>query len=342
MDKYSGIIGRKQLISSFKEAILTNKLSSTYIFSGDVGIGKKTLAREFSKILQCEEVNKKIEDKTINENNLIACDKCASCIKANKKSNTDIIVISNVENKKSISIDEIRKTFIEDAQIKPYENKYKIYIIDNAHLLTKQAQNAMLKTIEEPPKYAIIFLLATSSTLLLETIRSRSITYEIQPLSDDVVKEYLKENTDKNEDEIDFSVSLADGKIGKALLILNDENISSTKEAVLKLLLNMDSMSVKDIVLHLRNVKQTNEIDIYLDIMLMWFRDILIFASTYDANSITFNKYVTTIGKQAKILSYTSIEEITKSIHTARERLAANVNFDLTMQLLFTKIKEQF
>ena len=158
---FNNIIGHEEIIGHLKNAIESGKISHSYIFTGEPGSGKKLLAGTFAATLQCEAGGTE------------PCQKCDSCKKAMGKNHPDIIMVSH-EKPGTITIDEIRDQVINDIDIRPYYSPYKIYIIADADLMTPQAQNALLKTIEEPPEYAVILLLTNNIGGLLPTIQSRS------------------------------------------------------------------------------------------------------------------------------------------------------------------------
>ena len=160
MSGFKDVVGHKDIIQYIQNAVEQDKVSHAYILNGAKGSGKKMLAKLFAMTLQCE--NSQLEP----------CGECRSCRQADSGNQPDIITIQH-EKPGSISVDDIREQLNGDIMIKPYSNRYKIYIIPEADLLTVQAQNALLKTIEEPPEYAIIFLLTENADSLLPTIRSR-------------------------------------------------------------------------------------------------------------------------------------------------------------------------
>ena len=151
---FNDIIGHEEIIRHLKNAIQTEKVSHSYIFTGDPGSGKKLLAGTYAMTLQCEEGGTE------------PCGHCDSCKKAIGKNHPDIIMVTH-EKPNVITIDEIREQIINDVDIKPYCSPYKIYIVANAELMNPQAQNALLKTIEEPPEYAVIMLLTSNIDALL-------------------------------------------------------------------------------------------------------------------------------------------------------------------------------
>ena len=180
MQGFKDVAGHEEIIAHLQNAVKMNKVSHAYIFGGEHGSGKKLLASLFAMTLQCE------------TQGIEPCMQCTSCKKALSKNHPDIINITH-EKPNSIGIVEIRQQLIDDVSIRPYESRYKVYIVNEAQKMTLQAQNALLKTIEEPPAYAIILLLADNPDSLLPTISSRCVILNLKPVSDNLVKTYLME-----------------------------------------------------------------------------------------------------------------------------------------------------
>ncbi len=178
MAGFSDVLGHEQTILHMKHAIEMNKVSHAYILSGEKGSGKKLLAGLFAQTLQCQKRGTE------------PCMECRSCKQEMNRNQPDIIRVVH-EKPNTISVEEIRTQVNGDIMIKPYSSPYKIYIIDEAEKLSVQAQNALLKTIEEPPVYAVILLLTTNAGILLPTIRSRCVTLDLKPVAPGVLKEYL-------------------------------------------------------------------------------------------------------------------------------------------------------
>ena len=153
MSGYETVIGHNRIKDHLINAVKTNTVSHAYIFNGADGIGKKTLAKTFAKAIQCE------------ENTGEPCGKCRSCLQVDGDNQPDIIWVKH-DKPASISVDDVRLQINSDILIRPYSSKYKIYIVDEAEKMTVQAQNALLKTIEEPPSYGIIILLTALRGIL--------------------------------------------------------------------------------------------------------------------------------------------------------------------------------
>ena len=166
---FSKVIGHEDIISRFKSSIEADRVSHAYIIAGEEGSGRNTLAYCFAKTLQCESGGTE------------ACGTCKSCKQAESGNHPDIIYIST-EGDNIISVGKIRDQLVGSMEIKPYSSRYKIYIIKEAEKMMEDAQNALLKTIEEPPEYGIVIIITSQPEKLLPTIRSRCVMVSTKPV----------------------------------------------------------------------------------------------------------------------------------------------------------------
>lgn len=328
MGGFKDVVGHKDIIQYMKSAIDQKKLSHAYIVNGQRGSGKKLLSRLFAMTLQCESGQ--------NE----PCGTCRSCVQTKNGNQPDIITISH-EKPNSISVDEIRQQINGDILIKPYSSPYKIYIIPEADLMTVQAQNALLKTLEEPPEYAIIFLLTENADTLLATIRSRCVMLKLRNIKDKLVKKYLMEELQVPDYQAELCAAFAQGNIGRATMLAKSEHFNEIKEDAIQLMKYIDQMELQEIVSAIKQInKYKLEVTDYLDILTIWYRDVLLYKATKDVAGLVFSDQLKFIKEKASKSSYEGIEKILSSIETAKQRIKANVNFDLLMELLLLTIKE--
>ena len=265
---------------------------------------------------------------------------CKSCRQAIDRNQPDIIYVSH-EKPNNISVDEIRAQLNNDIAIKPYSSRYKIYIIDEAEKMNQQAQNALLKTIEEPPAYGIIMLLTTNADSFLQTIRSRCITLNLKSVKDTVIKDHLMSKYQIPDYQADVCTAFAQGNVGKAIQLASSEDFNELKKEVLQLLKRIDDIDISELSAAVKRISDYKlSINDYFDLMMVWYRDVLYNKATNDVNKLIFKDEVYEIKKQAAKHSYQGIEEIIKALDTAKVRLNANVNFDLTIELLLLTIKE--
>lgn len=328
MSGFKDVVGHRDIIQYIKGAIQQNKVSHAYILNGPRGSGKKLLANLFAMTLQCESRQPE------------PCGECRSCIQTNNGNQPDIITVKH-EKPASISVDDVRTQINGDIMIKPYSSQYKIYIVPEADLMTVQAQNAILKTIEEPPEYAVIFLLTENADSLLPTIRSRCVMLKLRNIKDKLVKKYLMEQMQVPDYQADLCAAFAQGNIGRAIMLAKSEHFNEIKENAIQLMKYIDEMELHEIVAAIKEIsKYKLEVTDYLDIMTIWYRDVLLYKATKDVGSLVFGDQLKYIKQKASKSSYEGLETIIESIEKAKVRIKANVNFDLLMEMLLLTIKE--
>lgn len=328
MNGFKDVVGHKDIIQYMQDAVGQDKVSHAYILNGQRGSGKKLLAKLFAMTLQCESGKSE------------PCGECRSCIQADNGNQPDIITVKH-EKPASISVDDVRQQVNGDIMIKPYSSPYKIYIIPETDLMTVQAQNAILKTIEEPPEYAIIFLLTENADSLLPTIRSRCVMLKLRNIKDKLVKKYLMEKMQIPDYQAELCAAFAQGNVGRALMLAKSEHFNEIKEEAIQLLKYIDEMELHEIVSAIKEInKYKLEVTDYLDIITIWYRDILLYKATAEVDGLIFADQLNHIKEKAKKSSYEGIETILESIEKAKVRLKANVNFDLVMELLLLTMKE--
>ncbi|WP_066713657.1 DNA polymerase III subunit delta' [Clostridium sp. Marseille-P299] len=324
---FSDVVGHENIIDYFQNAFRMQKFSHAYILNGEDGTGKNLLASIFATTLQCE------------AHDVNPCGVCKSCLQAMSDNHPDIKYITH--EKASISVDDIRSQLNNDVQIKPYSSKYKVYIIDEAEKLTEQAQNALLKTIEEPPEYAVILLLTNNSNLFLETILSRCVVLNLKVIPKESIKKYLMEEVKVPDYQAELSATFANGNLGKAIKLSSSEEFSQMKADVVRLMKYIDEYELSEIMGAIKKIAENKSvINDYLDLILLWYRDVLMFKATMDANLVFYKDEVQDIKKQGSNKSFEALDHIIKALDDTKKRLLANVNFEIAMELLLLAMKE--
>lgn len=293
---FENIIGNNENKKILSKSILTNTVSHSYIFSGMSGIGKFLFAKEFAKSILCTGEQK-------------PCNKCKSCESIENQNNPDLVIIDEQTN--SIKTEQI-KELTSDVLEKPIKGNKKIYIINNSENMTKEAQNALLKTLEEPPEYAIIILVTSNENLLLNTIKSRCIKILFNNLSDDEVLEYFERNHEEINKQM---VSTFGGSIEKAI------NLKDKIEIYEK---------IKNVF---ENIEQRNELEI-----LKLKDDVLndkdeIFSILDYINTCFYNKMINNISKAEQY------NKCIQAVEEAKTRLRRNSNYDMTIDNLLFAIE---
>lgn len=327
MENFGQIIGHDDIIEHLQCGIKEDKVSHAYILAGEKGAGKKTIAGIFATTLQCQE-------KGVNP-----CGKCKSCIQASSGNHPDIKWVTH--EKASIGVEDVRNQINADVGIKPYSSPYKIYIVPDGEKMTEQAQNALLKTIEEPPQYAVILLLTENVNTFLPTILSRCVTLQLKPIAPKLIKKYLMETHGIPDYQAELSASFSQGNVGKAIRYASSEEFSQMKKDTIHMLKHVEDMKNYEILQFIKSMAEKKEaVYDYLDLILLWYRDVLMFKVTQDPNGLLFADELSTITKQAANKQYEGIEEIINAIERAKVRLKANVNFDTAIELMIFVMKE--
>lgn len=326
---FRNIIGHEDIIKHFKSSIETDHVNHAYILCGEKASGKRSVAQAFAKTLQCE------------KGGIDACCMCQSCLQADSGNHPDIVYVKH-EKATGYSVDEIREQVVSTVPVRPYKSKYKVYIIEDAQLMNPACQNALLKTIEEPPQYAVLLLLTNSMDRILPTIVSRCILLNMKPVRERDILEYLEREHGVTGERAVFCAEYAEGNLGKAVLLATNEDYAALIESVIDLeshIFEMDMDSISDAIKNCSEKYKMN-IEEYLDLMMMWYRDILMLKVTGKPDKIIFKDELSTIRNQSKYLSFNRLEKNAKAIETAKIRLRANAKFEDVMRLLILTLKE--
>ena len=291
---FENIAGHDNIKNILSNNINTKNILHSYLFIGEEGIGKKMLAKEFAKAILCTSENNK------------PCNICKSCVEFNTNNNANFNLIN--EEGSTIKIEQIRNVQIKIAE-KPINSNYKVYLINDAELMTQEAQNCLLKTLEEPPEYIVIILITSNENKVLNTIKSRCMKLYFNNLDKNSVKKVLTEQFEMK-DINDSFLDAAGGSIKKALLI---KEKSSEYEQITKLFDIIDKENLVNFI-NSASIIYENKDDIYnildyINILL----DIKIRSNS--SNSFKFANCIFTV------------EEVKK-------RLRANSNYDMSIDYL--------
>lgn len=326
---FSDIKGQDDIKAHLQGAIKNKKFSHAYIISGEKDSGKKMLAEAFAQAILCEE-----ED-------IDGCGKCQTCHQVINRNHPDIHYVEH-EKPKTIGIDDIRTQLNNDIVIKPYSSNYKIYIVDEAELMSEQAQNALLKTIEEPPEYGIIFLLTTSATSFLPTILSRCVLLDLKPINQEIIKKDLMTHHGMPDYQAQVCAAFSQGNFGKAIKLAESEDFKELKNSMVSFVKQAASMGAFEINQIATDITSSETVDIadYMDLMTIWFKDVLLYKSTGDKNLVIYQDEIMIIKRLSAEISYEGLENIFQAIETCRKRLKANVNNNLSVELMLMAVKE--
>lgn len=328
MKQFSDVLGNDSLVTHFCQALQTNSTVHAYLIGGEKGLGKKLMAGIFAAALLCREQEQR------------PCGRCDACTKAAAGSHPDINWI--IPEKNSLGVEEIRSRVIDDMSIKPYFGGKKIYIITDAEKMTAQAQNALLKTIEEPASYGVVILLANVEEGILPTITSRCLRLACRPVPTAVLEQYLKQRYQLPDYRASSLAAFARGNIGRAKQLLADEEFEEIRQCLLQLWRHIHEWPLTKVLQTVEEIKPyKGRIAEIFDLMQVWYRDILLYKATGQTEGLLFGDQLSLIQKMAKHSPYEGLERVLQAIVKADERLRANVGFDLTMELLLTVMKDE-
>lgn len=299
---FETLVGNEKVKTLLTNAVQTNNVLHSYLFSGIDGIGKSLFAKQFAQMILCT------------SNEVKPCGICKSCLEFQGESHPDFLVIEP-EDGKTIKIEQIRYLQEKIAE-KPVTSEKKVYIINNSDAMTREASNALLKTLEEPPTYAILILITDNENKLLVTIKSRCTKINFQPLAEKEIKEYINKIASGEKTMSDSMVKQCQGSIGRLIKIQEEQEKYFMVEQLTEILEKKDITQIWREAEVLYDAKE----NIY---------DLLDYI-----NVVFFEKLQTT--KDFKYTKAVSIIEQTK------KRIASNANYDMTIDNLLLKLWEEF
>ena len=321
---FNEIIGQDYIVDSLISSKKSNKILHSYIFEGPKGIGKKTISKAFSNLLLCE------------TNNDSSCGMCKSCKLFLANSHPDITIISP---EKSISVEQIRD-MVKDMGVKPYYGKKKICIIENAEKMTIGAQNSLLKTLEEPPEYALIILTTENINLLLSTVVSRCVIKKFSRNTKNELNDYILSNYPEEEKRSQIIISLADGIIGNVDEMLNNPEFFSLRTECINIIekiyngTRLEATQTSDFF-----IKQKDNIDLVLGIMILLLRDLLILIETNNDELVINHDYINTLKDLSKVVKQPTINNGINGVIEAKKVMNMNANFNITIEVMILKFK---
>jgi len=322
MNPFSRVVGNKKSIDFFTSLIVSKRLSHAYLLSGPRGSGKKTMALSIAAFLANQSAGEEM------------------CEIILKQQAPDVAVIKRQEEKKTIGVDVIRD-FISKVALSPSDLEFKFYIFDEADLMTPQAQNSLLKIIEEPPKDVYIFLLCENSSSMLQTVRSRVQSIQMERFSHGFIYDYLKENTAQGRsaysEVLDFASRMSGGSIGKAIELLTDSDGYDLYKRTADVI---DIQSKKRIgSVYYEFLQKISELYgnretafIVLDYLSMAYRDIMISKIDEDANTVFYSREKAY--ELSELFAKKAVELSMDSVSKIRSDLAYNTNIGVSLSFL--------
>lgn len=305
-------IGYETLINNFRNRCMNNTLSHAHLIAGEDGIGKSKLANILAKLILNKELDREYVD-----------------------------IINYKINKSSFGVDDVRN-IIEEVSKKPFEGEKKVIIIHEGNRLTIQAQNALLKTIEEPPIGVYIIILCESLELILDTIKSRCEIYKLTPLTKDELYEYIRvKGFNFNDNEIESAIAFSEGIPGRIDRYFNDNDLKELRSKIIQLIKKLSKNDLQ-IVLEeeesLITLKDNKEE--VLNILSGFIRDILIYKEVENNSFIINGDKIQEINELTKEMSFKKLNNMIKTIEEARKNIKSNVNWGMTLRVMLMGFME--
>ena len=305
-------IGHEALINNFKQRCLKNTLSHAHLIAGEDGVGKGKLANILAKFILNGDLDREYVD-----------------------------IINYSSEKSSFGVDDVRD-IIEEVYKKPFEKDKKVIIIHEGNKLTIQAQNALLKTIEEPPKGVYIIILCESLELILDTIKSRCEIYKLKPLTKSELYEYIKiKKFNYDENEIKSAIAFSEGVPGRIDRYFNDDKLRELRNNIVILIKNLNKNDLEDILQQEESISNLkNDKEEVLNIFGLFIRDILINKEIENEEFIINSDKLEDIKELTKEMSFKKLNNMIKTIEEARRNIKSNVSWGMTLRVMLMGFME--
>ena len=305
-------IGYRTLINNFKNRCINNTLSHAHLIAGEDGIGKSKLANILAKLILNKELDREYVD-----------------------------IINYKINKASFGVDDVRN-IIEEVSKKPFEGEKKVIIIHEGNKLTIQAQNALLKTIEEPPIGVYIIILCESLELILDTIKSRCEIYKLTPLTKDELYEYIRvKGFNFNDNEIESAIAFSEGIPGRIDRYFNDNDLKELRSKIIQLIKKLSKNDLQIVLEEEESliILKDNKEEV-LNILSGFIRDILIYKEVENNSFIINGDKIQEINELTKEMSFKKLNNMIKTIEEARKNIKSNVNWGMALRVMLMGFME--
>jgi len=320
---FNDIIGHDEEIAFLKDVLRGNRISSSYIFTGPDSVGKRTVAINFAKALNCMGDEK-------------PCEACLRCKKVDSLNFPDLFIVEPQGKEGAIKIGTIRE-LRKEANTKPYEGSYKIFIIDEADAMTQESQNALLKTLEETPPKSVFIMITAFPYRILPTVLSRSSIIKFKTVSIERISDYLAKRFSIGETEAIMLSKLSGGRLGEAIRLKNSDAIKRKNSVIDKLIFGFGNESASDFGMAWDSLDRETLKENLL-IMLSWFRDIFIFKMDNDRNHIVNCDRIDEIRRESDRIDREKLDNIIDKLMTLDSYVDMNVNPKIIIDSLVSEL----
>lgn len=326
---FNSIIGQPVLVGSLKRAVQEDMVANGYIFCGPKGSGKRLAASVFARALNCRGAE---PDKP--------CGGCISCRKFDSGNHPNIEVIKPTGA--SIKIKQIREVITKVSK-KPFESGYKVIVMEDADKMTQDAQDAFLKTLEEPPANTIFILLVQNHNSLLPTVLSRCQIFYLKKVSTQQIENYLTEHYNYDKEQITFAAAAANGIIGRAVEILSNKELQETRRNYVNFITKISNASYTELSAMAGDFADSKDAaERLLDFMLSWYRDILISKQDCEKQVLVNSDNADVIVRQGEKLDESKLNRIIDAIKRTISYINHNVGTKNSIDSMLLNIMEVY
>jgi DNA polymerase-3 subunit delta' len=328
MNEFTDILGHSRIKKALVSIMKHDRVSHAYIFEGADGVGKLTMANAFARALNC-----------LSPTPNGGCGVCSSCVQFDSGGNPDIILVA-ANNANHIGVDDIRAQANRESAIKPYKYRYKIFVIENAHSMTAAAQNALLKTLEEPPAAGVFILTRDAGGPLLPTIVSRCQTFGFRPLAESDVIRILEERLGLTREKAGFLAACSGGSIGTAQKYAGDDGFEERRETVVNIL---DGVAEKDVIDLFKAAEKLDSLKEFTDDIFrfadLWYRDVAFIKLFGNGGRLVNSDFRDRIRGNAG-MTFGEIFSGMETVLNARMAARRNASFKLTMEIMLLRLRD--
>jgi DNA polymerase-3 subunit delta' len=323
---FASIIGHKKQLAMLRSGLSADRLHHSYLLVGPDGVGKSTVALALAKAIHCEDSSHDF------------CGRCANCARISDGNHPDVRVIEPLPDKKEISIQQIRE-IERELSYRSFSGKHKIAIIDRATLINLSAENALLKTLEEPPEKSLLILIAANAGGLLPTVRSRCVRLSFAPLNRQGVATYLRSRAEIAPDEIDCLAAMSMGSIGLALK-LKKEGLLEKRRDWAKALSSLEAGDYQSAIAAAEELGDDRDGTLaFFKWAESWFRDLLVYQSSHCPEELINIDMLVEIEKQAAAISVDRLHSSVDKAINAPAAIHRNLNRRMVLEdLLFSVV----
>lgn len=330
--RFSDISGQDAIVRHLQNALHTGTVSHAYLIVGEDLSDMRQISDALSSVLVCED---RAEEEGLAE----PCGRCTGCIQAAAGDHPDIRVLVPAKTT-STGVDDIRE-LTSDIIYRPYRAAYRIFIIPDAQKMTVQAQNAVLKTLEEPPEYAVLILLSTSLTGFLPTLLSRSVCLQLKPVPDEMIAERIRQERGEMPEYADLLTVCAAGSPGRAMRLLEDEGFDAFARTSLELLTRLTGKDAAEIAAFAEEAAGNGHAELFVYILQVFVRDLLMAKAAGTAASLILAGNIQYISRTAGELPFDALDRMDRIAQTAQQRLRARGSAQLILEAALLTLREE-